>query len=97
MASQEVLEHKRNTDRETNRLKGEIQHLRNKQSEFLAEINSLKRENEKAFQILDEMKRSSEDLLQKNRELASKGINEEELEMLKNQLEAEKRKSMGIE
>jgi hypothetical protein len=30
------------------------------------------------------MKRSSEDLLNKNRDLAAKGINEEELELIKN-------------
>ena len=43
------------------------------------------------------MKRSSEELLVKNREMANKGISEHELELLKSELEAEKRKSMGIE
>ena len=43
------------------------------------------------------MKKESENLLSRNRDLAKKGISEHELEMLKNELEAEKRKSMGLE
>jgi len=42
------------------------------------------------------MKRSSEELMNKNRDLAKRGINDHELELLKDELEAEKRKSMGV-
>jgi hypothetical protein len=44
------------------------------------------------------MKKSTEELINKNRNLASKGaMGEEELENIKGELQAEKRKSMGIE
>lgn len=35
--------------------------------------------------------------MNKNRDLASKAIGEEELDRIKSELEAEKRKSMGVE
>jgi chromosome segregation ATPase len=93
----ELLEHKRNGDRQMQRLNEELQHLRRKEDESRTEIESLKKENEKAFYLLDAMKKSSEELLNKNRQLAARGASEEELEVLKGELEAEKRKSMGIE
>jgi hypothetical protein len=37
----------------------------------------LKKENEKAFYLLDAMKKSSEELLNKNRDLAARGANEQ--------------------
>jgi hypothetical protein len=93
----ELLEQKRNGDRQNQRLNEELQHLRRKEDDSRHEIESLKKENEKAFYLLDAMKKSSEELLNKNRQLAARGANEEELDALKGELEAEKRKSMGIE
>lgn len=57
----------------------ELNHFRNKELEAREEIESLKKENEKAFLLLDEMKRSSEELINKNKYLASRSINDQEL------------------
>lgn len=84
ISQQDLLEQKRNSDRQIQRLNDEIQSLRKREDEARGQIESLKKQNEKAFYLLDAMKRSSEDLLNKNRDLAAKGINEEELELIKN-------------
>lgn len=84
ISQQDLLEQKRNSDRQIQRLNDEVQSLRKREDEARGQIESLKKQNEKAFYLLDAMKRSSEDLLNKNRDLAAKGINEEELELIKN-------------
>lgn len=84
ISQQDLLEQKRNSDRQIQRLNEEVQSLRKREDEARGQIESLKKQNEKAFYLLDAMKRSSEDLLNKNRDLAAKGINEEELELIKN-------------
>jgi seryl-tRNA synthetase len=73
----ELLDQKRNSDRQIQRLNDELQHHRRKEDESRNEIESLKKENEKAFYLLDAMKKTSEELLNKNRDLATRVPNEQ--------------------
>lgn len=73
-ANEELLEHRRNAEREIQRLAQETESLRLREDQWKREVETLKRENEQAFRLLDDMKKSSEELLTKNRDLASRGV-----------------------